>query len=179
MSEPAKLLTPDNLQHGIHSMVYEICRAVREEKKLEDSILGYSQQSATEIACVAARAGIVGNGNSGTKGVGRRSWLDPEPANDRSWYHDWKQTLSGELLRIHEAIADDGAGFELSEYPFGDRVFKLSLEQRLALRLKDHKTLHNWAKHVALKDSQPFLDGAQYFGDQYLLELGRSFQNYH
>lgn len=110
------------------------------------------------------RSGVTGTGNTGTHGVGRAPapeydapGADPEAA-------ERMRRLSGESLRVAEAVAGDGQGDQIAPVTIGARTVECTLAQRVALRCAPARDRERWGAKILSGDSSPALAAAEDLG---------------
>lgn len=130
-------------------------------------------ESSAVGAMRSLETGIVGTGCSGTRGAWGGAPEEPrevapvlvDPDAERRY-----AALHGEPFLTAGAILADAQGDRVASTEVGARVYELTLEQRVALRLASAKTLRQWLSHVADRDSAPMLSGATELGARRLRE---------
>jgi hypothetical protein len=139
----------------------------------------HSGLSTTLKTMSAMELGFVGNGNEGTKPLGRlradpelRQKYDPDALGMLRY-----QNLTGADLQTADAIVTDGKGIVLADVTLERRVFQCTLAQRVAFLVGetvDAKRYQRWLGKIAAKDSAPAMQDAERMGQECLQSAARA-----
>ena len=156
-------------ERAIREYVGQALEMNRQEAKSEKR--AHMDSSTIIPALSAAQLGVIGNGCTGTK----RGWrpvdsdLDPRDCHVDPELAARYAALRGEAKRITDAVIDDQAGFQDLDMKFGTKTHRLTIFQRVALRMADEKQAEKWHAKFASGDSAPALAAAEKAGPVLLL----------
>lgn len=120
-------------------------------------------QSSTAVVCEVLTLGVVGTGNSGTKGTGRVPSEDWEPIRIDPVGALKYRALGRNSQRVADAIVLDGRGDVMSAEQFGQRRYEISFLVRVGMILVASAIRERWAAKFALGDPKPAINGAETF----------------
>ena len=132
------------------------------------------QSSPTVSACRVLETGVIGDGNSGTKGTWRG--IAPEPGEVHALAVDRQVGVRywalGELRNIAEAVIADANGDRVVDVElYAGKTLALSLAQRIGLALASVNQAAKWRVKIARRDSTPALEGMERDGREALGKL--------
>lgn len=125
--------------------------------------------SGTAVVQEVLQRGVVGTGNSGTKGVGRAPHEEREVRTDPVGSALYR-ALSPAARRVADAVVSDGRGDQIACVQIGRAQYPLSLYSRIGIRLASDAQLEKWAKKFLSRDSQPAIAESEGLGEKALLE---------
>ena len=117
--------------------------------------------SSTAVVLEVLQMGVVGTGNTGTKGVGRAPREDREPPRTDSLGAAKYRLLSVATRETADAVLADGQGDCLVSMRFGQRTYEVSFLARIGLRLALPAQRERWAAKIAAGDPKPAIAGAE------------------
>jgi hypothetical protein len=132
------------------------------------------QSSPTASACRVLETGVIGDGNSGTKGTWRG--IAPEPGEVHALAVDRQVGVRywalGELRNIADAVIADANGDRVVDVElYAGKTLALSLAQRIGLALASVNQAAKWRVKIARRDSTPALEGMERDGREALGKL--------
>jgi hypothetical protein len=113
----------------------------------------------------AARLGVIGTGNRGTKGVGIAPVAERDTTVADPWGTARYQALGREHQRTADAVIEDAVG--LVDAPVILEVgltLTLTLPQRIGLALAPLERVRRWAMRVLVRDAEPLRSGTDRIG---------------
>lgn len=138
------------------------------------------QNSPTASACRVLETGVIGDGNSGTKGTWRG--IAPEPGEVHALPIDrqvgvryW--ALGSDVRNIADAVIADADGDRVVDVDlYEGKTLPLSLAQRIGLTLASVNQCAKWRVKIAKRDSTPALEGMETLGREKLNALANRWQ---
>lgn len=137
------------------------------------------QSSPTASACRVLETGVIGDGNSGTKGTWRG--IAPEPGEVRTLSVDRQVGVRywalGELRNIADAIIADANSDRVVDVElYAGKTLALTLAQRIGLASASVNQQAKWRVKIAKRDSTPALEGMESLGREKLTLLADRWQ---
>lgn len=126
--------------------------------------------SPTHSAIEAARRGIVGSGNAGTKGVGfapaREADIDERQARANPALAARYLSMTGDHRRVADAIVSDGHGAEVVEIKSGNKTRSCTLAERIGILCADKQKREKWLLAIAVGNADGAISAAGDLGEK-------------